>query len=77
LIEKNIIPKILRADRGTENSLLSEIQPTLRDKHNDSLSGSKSLMYGCSTANQRIEALWGQLKKKFAKYYCISTTLRI
>jgi hypothetical protein len=68
-IERNIIPKILRADRGTENSLLSGIQPTLRDKHNDSFSGSKSFMYGRSTANQRIEAFWGQLRKRFAKYY--------
>ncbi len=59
----------MKADRGTENSLLNGIHPTLRDKHNDSLPGPKSFMYGRSTVNQRIEAFWGQLKKRFAKYY--------
>ncbi len=51
-----IMPKILRCDNGTENSLLSGIHPTLRDNHTDSLAGEKSFMYGKSTSNQRIEA---------------------
>jgi hypothetical protein len=56
LIEKKIIPKIIRCDRGTENVLLSGIQASLRMGDNDGLSGENSFMYGRSTANQRIEA---------------------
>jgi len=58
LIERNTIPKILRADYGTENSLLRGIQPFLRESHSDSLSGIKSFMYGKSTSNQRTERFW-------------------
>ena len=69
LIERNIMPKIVRSDRGNENSLLSGIQPYLRHNHNDSLAGDKSFMYGRSTANQRIEAFWGQLRKSSIQFW--------
>ena len=51
-------PRILRADSGTENLIISLLHPLLRLDHQDSMSGTKSFMYGRSTANQRIEAWW-------------------
>jgi hypothetical protein len=69
LIDKNVIPKILRADRGTENSLISGIQPYLRDGHSDSLAREKSFMHGKSTSNQRIERFWGHVRKNCAQFW--------
>ncbi len=69
LIEKKIIPKIIRCDRGTENVLLSGIQASLRMGDNDGLSGENSFMYGRSTANQRIEAFWAHLLKSLTSFY--------
>lgn len=57
------VPKIVRADRGTENSLVRDIQIALRQHHNDSFRAERSFLYGRSTANQRIEAWWSQLKR--------------
>lgn len=62
-------PKILRTDNGTENSILSVIQPILRHNHADSLAGEKSFLYGKSINNQRIEALWCQLRKQFMDWW--------
>ncbi len=45
-------PKILRSDRGTENSLISILQPILRHHHSDSLAGRRSFIYGRSIGNQ-------------------------
>ena len=45
-------PRILRADMGTENSLLSVVQPILRHYDSDRLSGKKSFIYGKSICNQ-------------------------
>ena len=45
-------PRILRADMGTENSLLATVQPILRHFDSDSLAGGKSFMYGKSINNQ-------------------------
>ena len=46
------IPSLVRADRGTENSIIAFVQPTLRSQHSDSLAGDKSFRYGKSTSNQ-------------------------
>ena len=43
---------MLRADNGTENSLVAIIQPILRHYHHDTLAGKKSFMYGRSINNQ-------------------------
>lgn len=58
------VPRIVRADRGTENSSISFLQPFFRNDHSDSMAGVKSFMYGKSTANQRIERWWGYLKQQ-------------
>lgn len=44
-------PKVVRCDRGTENCKLAKVHIAFRMNHNDSLSGSKSFIYGTSTAN--------------------------
>ena len=64
-------PRILRTDCGTENSYLSFLQPLLRRGHQDSMAGLKSFMYGKSTANQRIEAWWGHLRRQGIHWWII------
>ena len=50
------IPKIIRADCGTENVNVAILQ---RFFHNQD----QSFLYGKSSSNQRIEAWWGMLKR--------------
>lgn len=45
-------PRVLRTDRGTENSIIAFVQPSLRSEHLDELAGEKSFRYGKSTSNQ-------------------------
>ena len=44
-------PRLLQADKGTENALISFIQPTFHHAHQDSMSGIRSFQYGRYTAN--------------------------
>ena len=62
-------PRRVRADRGTENSKVRNVQRLLRRNHQDSLAGEKSFVYGQSIANQRIEAWWGILRKENAQFW--------
>ena len=62
-------PERLRADRGTENGCVEEMQMFFRRNHPDSFAGEKSFLYGRSTANQRIEAWWGTLRKQSAQFW--------
>ncbi|XP_047661982.1 uncharacterized protein LOC113646972 [Tachysurus fulvidraco] len=57
-------PQILRADMGTENSVIRDVQRYLRRGDADQLAGERSFIYGKSTANQRIESWWGILGKE-------------
>ena len=57
------LPRIVRADAGTENVNVSGIQRFLRRNDEDSFGGEKSFMYGKSTSNQRIESWWSFLRK--------------
>ena len=63
LQQNGYAPMILRCDLGTENTTLEFLQPFFRYNCNDNLAGVRSFMYGKSTANQRIEAWWGLLRK--------------
>ncbi len=45
-------PKIIRCDRGTENSVVAYLQPFLRRNCSDIFSGENSFRYGRSTSNQ-------------------------
>lgn len=46
------MPRLLRADCGTENTNLAFIQPFLRRNHIDCFCGSDSFRYGKSVTNQ-------------------------
>ena len=45
-------PVILRADRGTENSIVAFLQPTFRHENVDAFAGKNIFQYGWSSANQ-------------------------
>ncbi|XP_053296889.1 uncharacterized protein LOC128456658 [Pleuronectes platessa] len=62
-------PERIRADRGTENVCVEEMQMFLRRNHPDSFAGEKSFLYGRSTANQRIEGWWSTLRKQSAHFW--------
>lgn len=62
-------PKIVRGDRGTENTVLCDSQRFLRRHGTDSFAGEKSFIYGRSVCNQRIEAWWGILRKEFTDFW--------
>ena len=47
-------PMLLRTDRGTENSVVAFVQPTLRSQNTDCFAGEYSFHYGRSTSNQVI-----------------------
>ena len=59
----NLVPRCIRADRGSENVMVCGMQRYLRRNDVDSVAGNKSFMYGTSTSNQRIEAWWSIFKK--------------
>ena len=48
----------IRADFGTENTHVAQIQRFLRRNNVDSFAKEKSFVYGKSAANQRIESWW-------------------
>ena len=62
-------PQRMRADRGTENGHVREMQLFLRRNHTDHHAGEGSFIYGCSTANQRIESWWGVLRKQSVQFW--------
>ncbi len=62
-------PARVRADDGTENCIVRDMQRYARRNHDDAYSGENSFMYGKSTANQRIESWWRQLKSHGAAYW--------
>jgi len=57
------VPRILRADNGTENVHIAAFQRFFRREAVDAFAGEKSFIYGRSFSNQRIEAWWGQLRR--------------
>ena len=62
-------PRILRVDRGTENVTMCNIQQWLRQNDDDAFADEKSVMFGRSTANQRIEQWWGYLRKHWSQFW--------
>ena len=63
------VPRMVRADHGTENSNIRDIHIALRMYHSDCMAGVNSFSYGRSTGNQRIEMLWAILKKYFTSFW--------
>ncbi|XP_041361772.1 uncharacterized protein LOC121377750 [Gigantopelta aegis] len=66
---ENKCPQRIRADRGTENGHVEQMQKFLRRNHTDSYAGEKAFLYGTSTANQRIESMWGMVRKQGIQYW--------
>jgi hypothetical protein len=59
----NVVPRVLRADMGTENVGVESLQCYFRYDNDDDFAGIKSFMYGKSTSNQRIEAWWCMFRR--------------
>lgn len=59
-------PLTLRADAGTENRNIKQIQKFF---HIDNYSNRPPFLYGKSTANQRIESWWGNLRKHCSQFW--------
>ncbi len=62
-------PQRLRADPGTENGHVKDMQMFLRRNHTDHHAGDGSFICGCSTANQRIESWWGILHRQSVQFW--------
>ncbi|KAK7912569.1 hypothetical protein WMY93_012780 [Mugilogobius chulae] len=61
-------PRIVRADKGTENVKVRDFQTFLRRNIQDD-STISSYIGGASTANQRIESWWGFLRRQCMEFY--------
>ena len=62
-------PRRVRADMGTENGHVEQVQKFLRRNGEDNMAGQKSFLYGTSINNQRIEAWWCLLRKQCVQYW--------
>lgn len=72
-VQKNgFQPAIVRSDRGTETSMLANAHWQLRYSSDSTILFEDSYLYGTSTANERIEAWWGQLSKGSLFVYRVS-----
>lgn len=60
-------PKIVRADMGTENGTVRQLQIFLRE--DVTCNPNSVFLYGTSRCNQRIESWWGILRKEFAQFW--------
>ncbi|CAC5396541.1 unnamed protein product [Mytilus coruscus] len=58
------LPRVIRADGGSENVTTKLLQMALRYNHNDRQPGTNSFITGRSTSNQRIERLWVWIKRQ-------------
>lgn len=72
-----VLPKILRTDRGSETPLCANAHYNLRKvsefASSEEVTFQRCYFYGTSTANQRIEAWWGQLSKGSIFHWRVST----
>ncbi|KAJ8310790.1 hypothetical protein KUTeg_012655, partial [Tegillarca granosa] len=64
--DRGFCPQIVRGDRGTENSHVQHIQTFF---HNLQQGIGRCFLYGRSTANQRIESYWCQLRKQKFEFW--------
>lgn len=60
-------PKLMRADMGTENVIVRDIQMDLMGEGRNGCN--RSYIEGVSTLNQRIEAFWCQLRKQCLEFW--------
>lgn len=72
-----VCPRRVRADMGTENVHYEAIQKFLRRHHQDEHAGERSFLYGKSIHNQRIESLWGMIRRQGIEFWInVSKDLR-
>ncbi|KAJ8298966.1 hypothetical protein KUTeg_023026, partial [Tegillarca granosa] len=64
--DRGFCPQVVRGDRGTENSHVQHIQPIF---HNLQQGIGRCFLYWRSTANQRIESYWCQLRKQKFEFW--------
>ena len=57
-----LVPRAIRSDRGTENTIICGIQRFLRRNAENLISNKDSFVYGSSTRNQQIECWWSILR---------------
>ena len=57
------VPELVRSDRASENLKICGLQRFFRREHDDQNAGSKSVLYGTSTSNQRVESWWSIFRK--------------
>ncbi|KAJ8678334.1 hypothetical protein QAD02_014121 [Eretmocerus hayati] len=69
LKEIGFMPTIIRSDRGTENTVIDTIHMALRWHHDDEHAGIESFYKGKSTANERVEKYWRQLRNHSCEWY--------
>ncbi|KAJ8317348.1 hypothetical protein KUTeg_005252 [Tegillarca granosa] len=62
-------PEILRGDRGTENDNARQIQTFFHYMQQNTTSLHNCFLYGKSTANQRIESFWRQLRSQKLEFW--------
>ena len=62
-------PRVIRADFGTENTNVRQIQMFLRRNGDDTFAGERSCLLGSSPNNQRIEFWWSILRKHCAQFW--------
>lgn len=67
--EINGVPCIVYGDRGTENSMVRDLQFALRWYHRDPFQGISSFIYGSSSRNTRIERFWRDLRGMCGQYW--------
>jgi len=64
-----VYPRRVRADMGTENVHVETIQKFLRRNQGDEHASEKSFLYGKSIYNQRIESLWGIIRRQGIQFW--------
>uniref|UniRef100_A0ABD2WMH5 Integrase core domain-containing protein n=1 Tax=Trichogramma kaykai TaxID=54128 RepID=A0ABD2WMH5_9HYME len=69
ILAHNRVPCVVRSDKGTENSIIELIQMALRFHDTDNRAGYNSFLKGKSTANERIEKYWKQLRNHTTEFY--------
>lgn len=57
------VPRRMRCDRGTQNTIIGTLQQFFRWHDDDHFSGSGSFIEAKSTGNQRIEAWWSKFRQ--------------
>lgn len=67
--ELQLIPRCIRADRGSENILIGGMQRFFRRHHTDGVAGIASFRYGPSTRNQRIESWWSIFRRSTSNWW--------